>query len=89
VSSFSPVIKFNSYSLIHDLEREEMEQSLSEGKSAALIADATNLAAFIENGTEPYNDSPEHCGHRWIAVTQNFSSWIPYSRKHRADQLLE
>jgi hypothetical protein len=52
------------------------QQSLSEDKSSALTADATNLAAFIANGTEPYNHSPEHCGHRRIAVVQSFSSWI-------------
>jgi hypothetical protein len=76
------------HSLIHDLERKEMEQSLSEGKSSAYIANATNLAAIIANKKEPYNDSPEHCGRWWIAVAQNFCSWISYSRKHHTYQLL-
>jgi hypothetical protein len=37
------------HSLIHSLEREEMEQSLSEGKSSALIADdiVTNHLCFL------------------------------------------
>lgn len=76
------------HSLIYDLEREEMEHSSSEGKSYVLTAEATHLAAYIANEVEPCKGSPLRRGHRWVAVAQNFSSWISYAHRHLIDQFL-
>jgi hypothetical protein len=74
------------HSMIHDQELLDMEDETSTGETMnALMVDAKKRASFLAT-TEIVRSTKDY---RWIAVAQNFSSWIAYAEKHHIIQFLK